>query len=267
LTRENTLKSLFTGKSDAENANLALQLFFTVRRSERTTFEDKLVLSASRGVLENGAVTYQWGDSGPRVLIMHGWNGRATQLSGFIEPLLERGYTVLSLDAPGHGEAVGVRSNGIIFAESILALTEKVGPLNSVIAHSLGATATLVAMQRGLKIKRAVLIAPAALLEALLLFSRTMDLSEGATALFIELAFAETKVQPEEAVLSGMIANQDVDLLIMHDREDAEVPYAVSEDLAASYPRSTLKTTTGLGHRRIVRSPEIIQEALAFVLA
>jgi pimeloyl-ACP methyl ester carboxylesterase len=265
--REDTLKNLFSGKSDAESANLALQLFFAVRRSERTTYEDKLALSATRGVLENGAVSYQWGGTGPRVLIMHGWNGRATQLSGFVEPLVEHGYTVLSIDAPGHGEADGARSNGIKFAQSILSLTEKVGPFESVIAHSLGATATLVAIRRGLKIKRAVLIAPASLQEALRIFSEATGLSEKATALFVELAFAETRVHPDEAALSSMVPSPDVNLLIVHDREDAEVPYSVSEDLAANCPHSVLKTTTGLGHRRILRSSEIIQDALAFVLA
>ena len=68
-------------------------------------------------------------------------------------------------------------------------------------------------------------------------------------------------------ILSGMVAGKNVELLLIHYREDAEVPHAVSAEVAASFPRATLKTTNGLGHRRIVKSPEIIQDALAFILA
>ncbi|MCH2000159.1 alpha/beta hydrolase, partial [Achromobacter xylosoxidans] len=30
---------------------------------------------------------YVWGDSGPRVLLVHGWGGDAAQMTAYVEPL------------------------------------------------------------------------------------------------------------------------------------------------------------------------------------
>jgi len=47
---------------------------------------------------------YSWGE-GPVVLLTHGWNGRATQLWKFSDPLVDSGFRVVALDMPGHGQA------------------------------------------------------------------------------------------------------------------------------------------------------------------
>src|SRR6218665_1552468 len=52
--------------------------------------------------------TYRWGDDGlPKVVLLHGWGGRATQLGPFIQPLLDAGFQVHALDLPGHGHSAG----------------------------------------------------------------------------------------------------------------------------------------------------------------
>jgi hypothetical protein len=33
-----------------------------------------------------------WGESGPAVLLMHGWGGARAQMTGFVNPLLSAGY-------------------------------------------------------------------------------------------------------------------------------------------------------------------------------
>src|SRR5690349_22396214 len=56
---------------------------------------------------------WRWG-SGPAVLLMHGWGGRAEQMLPFVEPLVRAGHRVIAFDAPSHGEsgpsALGPRS-------------------------------------------------------------------------------------------------------------------------------------------------------------
>jgi hypothetical protein len=56
-------------------------------------------------------------------------------------------------------------------------------------------------------------------------------------------------------------------LLVIHDRDDAEVPWQDGAMIAQAWPRATLSTTSGLGHRRIVRDAEVIREAVGFLLA
>jgi len=54
---------------------------------------------------------------------------------------------------------------------------------------------------------------------------------------------------------------------VIHDREDAEVPWQEGAIIAQAWPGATLSTTSGLGHRRIVRDRHVVREAVNFVLA
>ena len=50
-----------------------------------------------------------------------------------------------------------------------------------------------------------------------------------------------------------------------HDRDDPDVPYAHGEQIASAWPRAELMTTAGLGHGMLVRDPNVIRRAVAFL--
>ena len=52
---------------------------------------------------------------------------------------------------------------------------------------------------------------------------------------------------------------------IFHDREDREVPWAQAQALAERWPGSRLNTTVGLGHKRIIKDPDVIAYAVRFI--
>src|SRR5256885_3390874 len=104
---------------------------------------------------------WDWGD-GPTVLLVHGWNGNGAQLAGFVPPLLRAGYYVAAPDLPAHGASAGTHTNVRAMADALLRLGRRVGPVHAVIAHSLGAAASVIALAEGLGASRAVLIAPPA---------------------------------------------------------------------------------------------------------
>jgi pimeloyl-ACP methyl ester carboxylesterase len=54
-------------------------------------------------------------------------------------------------------------------------------------------------------------------------------------------------------------------LLVIHDRADREVPFVHGERLAALWPEAELHAPTGLGHRRILRDPAVIADAVRFI--
>jgi hypothetical protein len=56
-------------------------------------------------------------------------------------------------------------------------------------------------------------------------------------------------------------------LLVVHDRDDRETFWRESQDIVAAWPDATLRTTTGLGHRRILRDANIVREVIEFVVA
>jgi pimeloyl-ACP methyl ester carboxylesterase len=54
-------------------------------------------------------------------------------------------------------------------------------------------------------------------------------------------------------------------LLLVHDRQDAETGWSDSAAIARSWPHARLVTTSGLGHRRILRAPAVVTEVVEFV--
>jgi pimeloyl-ACP methyl ester carboxylesterase len=54
-------------------------------------------------------------------------------------------------------------------------------------------------------------------------------------------------------------------VLVIHDLEDREVPFEHGEVLASALPHAHLLETRGLGHRRILKDPAVIQAATQFV--
>ncbi len=57
----------------------------------------------------------------------------------------------------------------------------------------------------------------------------------------------------------------DVPCLILHDPADREVPWAHGSAIARAWPGATLEPLDGLGHRRLLRDPDVIQRVVEFV--
>ncbi|MFW6193451.1 MAG: alpha/beta hydrolase [Gemmatimonadota bacterium] len=55
--------------------------------------------------------TYAWGEEGPTVLLVHGWSSHTGHMTGFVDPLLRRGFRVVAFDGPAHGRSPGARTD------------------------------------------------------------------------------------------------------------------------------------------------------------
>jgi pimeloyl-ACP methyl ester carboxylesterase len=213
-----------------------------------------------RSTLRSGShelAIYQWGSGSRAVgLLAHGFGGSAAQMVAFVPGLLAAGYRVVAFDQPAHGFTPGRYAHLVDFAEHITRVSRAFGA-SAVVAHSLGATATLIAHARGLSLERAVLIAPPA------------NVEHFATA-FADHAGLPREELPEMLAhverdlgyplglldvrnLAGLMDGAPADLLVLHDPADAEVPYEHGRTLAAHWPGARLETLRGVGHRRVLR--------------
>ncbi|HMK05920.1 MAG TPA: alpha/beta hydrolase, partial [Flavobacterium sp.] len=111
--------------------------------------------------LDKDIVVYHFGKSPKKILLVHGWSGRGTQLVKFADELVKSGYSTISFDAPAHGKSQGRTTLLPEFIESILELEKKFGPYEAAIGHSLGGIALLNAVRRGFKIKKLTIIGAA----------------------------------------------------------------------------------------------------------
>ncbi|KFL36033.1 alpha/beta fold hydrolase [Arenimonas donghaensis] len=241
---------------------LASKLFLTARPSHGSAAVGG---AASVVALGNGAHAWVYG-SGPAVFLLHGWSAGPGSLSPFVSPLLERGYQVVAIRAPGHDPDSPGQSHPTAFMDSLLRAREILGRPAVVIGHSMGAGSALAAQSQGLGAGRLVLIAgPASVSGVFDRFIRQSALSEAAGKAFrreVVQAAGRDESFFDAARYAGEV---DAPVLLVHDMGDQEIPYAEAQALLGILPRSQLLTTSGLGHRRILRDTRMLNDVLAFV--
>jgi pimeloyl-ACP methyl ester carboxylesterase len=245
-------------------AIVAEQLFFKTRRTAARAGERDVLEGATPSWIA-GMTAWSWG-AGPTVLLVHGWNGRATQLGGFVAPLVTRGYRVVAFDAFGHGDSPGNRMSLPELASCIRQVADELGGVHGVIAHSLGGAATTFALSEGLQIGRAVFISPPADPRAFLeIFSATLGISDEVRARVKQRVERRLGAPMEEMRANVLAPSMQVPLLVVHDRDDKEVPVRVGQSVADAWPGAELIITEGLGHQRILRAESVTNFAVSFI--
>lgn len=248
-------------------AHAALQMFITPRRLSPREWETALLQQGKPLTFANGLVARTFG-AGPRVLFVHGWEGRGVSFSKFIAPLVASGFQVVALDGPAHGDSPGETTHPMDFARGIVEVGRELGPLAGVIAHSMGVAGTALAIQQGLVTRKVVLISgPSSVTGVLNRFAQKAQLTEPVAARFYQLVEEHVGVPAKDIEIARVGADFSTPALIIHDRDDAEVPFADGQAIAATWPRARLYATSGRGHRRILLDPNVIALATSFITA
>jgi pimeloyl-ACP methyl ester carboxylesterase len=179
---------------------------------------------------------------------------------------MEAGFRVVLFDAPAHGASMGRQASLPQFAKALREVANAVGPVYGLVGHSLGGAAVSLAMRHGLAAERAVLLAPPA---DVFLFSHAFaeHLRIPARARDVMQQNLETRLQIswEELHIPTLARGMTSRALVIHDMQDSDVPYEQGQEIARAWPGAELFTTTGLGHRAILRNPEVIRRAVAFL--
>ena len=249
-------------------ARLAVEVFARPRRSRMPAAPPQVPGLTPRAlrVFFEGALLHGWiFGAGPTVLLVHGWEGQAAQLSPLIGPLVARGLRVVVFDHLAHGQSPGRRSTLPLMARAVLTVGRAVGPLEAVVGHSLGGTASALALAWGLEAARCALLCPPLEVPP---FARAVaaGLGLGEAGALRMLARLAREVGPLEALdLRRVAPRLRLPLLVLHDEADREVPFAHGEALAAAWPGARLLPLRGLGHRRLLRDPEVIRAVAEFV--
>lgn len=215
--------------------------------------------------------TYRWGDGDRPVLIVHGWSSRVSRFAGFVEALRAQGRTVVSFDAPGHGESGGRATTIRRQREIIRRLNAEYGDFSGVLAHSFGVVATFFALRDGIRADRIFGIGAIADFDFLAArFRAGLGLNqavEDAPRRHVQrrLFPAEPDVWPRFDV-GHHPEEVPSEILLVHDADDDTAAPGQSRAIAAAYgERARLIETRGLGHRRILADPEIIAMAAEFL--
>jgi pimeloyl-ACP methyl ester carboxylesterase len=248
---------------------LALYLFLHPPRHQRPEREQKCYDAAKRSFIQvegHKVAVFEWGE-GPIVWIMHGWAGRASQLSSFIKALVASGYKVIGMDAPGHGDSDGKESSVILFEHSLEALYKKYGKAYAYIGHSLGGAVGFFAMKNKIPFEKYIAISSPTIAE-LILHEAFDKLGAGQKSIDAMCELIQERVGAPFVEYTATYWAQfapDIPILIIHDKNDKEAGILHAETQHKLLPQSELYITEGLGHVRILRDEKVIQKVLSFI--
>jgi pimeloyl-ACP methyl ester carboxylesterase len=155
---------------------------------------------------------------------------------------------------------------------TLLAIQRELGGIDTLVAHSLGAMASLYTQRLGLRFERAVLIAPQ--LDAEVLFDGYRDL------LRLRPPLARLAREMIGARLEELLDHEDpwvvlrpdrllgetaLPGLLVYDRADPEVPGEHFEEILVNWERGRAHETSGLGHNRILRNRAVVDAVVDYL--
>ena len=246
----------------------ATKLFFTPVpykiREEEVEFRNT---GTSRKVLVgvSSIQTFEWGE-GPVILAMHGWSGRGTQFMYFVKEYVSQGYKVVTIDAPAHGQSTGKRTDVLQFARCIEAVSKNYDQIEGLMAHSLGGVAALIAINNGLVVKKLILISvPTTSSLIMSSFENLIHAQTDSTEAIHKYVQNRYNCNLSEFFPPTIKADlTKVKLLVVHDLNDLDVPYAHAELFRDLYPQAKFHFTRGLGHYKILRSIDLVKDSFNF---
>ncbi len=257
-------------------ARWAYRMFFTPKGLPRPDSEMPYYESANHSsITYNGkkVALYTWGDGAETILLLHGWASRGTRMGHLAEALVERGYKVIAFDMPAHGDSEGKTTNLFEISELTAQICDKYGPVHSIIAHSFGGMALCNAVHRyNLNVNRVVLVAsPFTMKYIFYSFASIINITQKVSDMMVERIrrrfFEERKADVYELSVDSFAKSLNFPFLVIHDRDDKDISYSQGEDYANNLPDVEFVTTEGLGHRRILKDPEIMNKIIEFASA
>lgn len=265
-----TLGRLFPRRA----AKLGYRLFSTPRLRAVHKVTDEILESArvfeficGKQILK----AYEWGKGDKIVLLVHGWESRGTALRGFVPGLLSAGYRVVAFDGPAHGNSPGRRTNLPSFAGAVLSIIRHLGGVQSLITHSFGGPTSVYALahlDNSMAIDKLVFIAvPASTQEVVKQAISIMNLPPPVVKHFREIASEKINHLPFEQS-DILYALKDVkvnEVLIVHDKQDASVPFRSAEAIFDKYEHASLLVTEGLGHYRLLKNEQVVDKVIRFI--
>lgn len=114
-------------------------------RAQPFEFYSQSVAEPGRRIRIQG---YAWGrdDADRVILLVHGWRGKAADYYKLIPVLEEAGYVIHAIDLPAHGASEGRYCSVVDTEQTLRAYWQAFGIPKGMVAHSLGAAATALAL-------------------------------------------------------------------------------------------------------------------------
>lgn len=208
-----------------------------------------------------------YGYSDKKVLLVHGWAGRSTQLFMIAHKLLEKGYMVISFDGPSHGNSSGKSTNLLEFIETVKKIHEKYGPFEAGIGHSFGGMTLLNVQSQENYFKKIVTIGSANKVSNIIKnFSFNLGLNQKFYEKLHSYFEKNWNLRLDDYASEVAASKIKIPVLVTHDVMDGDVPVRCALEIRQHLQNGTILVTQDLGHTKILRTPKIADSIVNFIL-
>lgn len=266
--------------------DLAFRMFCVPRFSEYRSADHVALVGRARYHLRSArcrmlstgvgdVMTYELlpdGDVRGHVMVVHGWTSEASFMTAIAEPLRRSGFRVVLADCPAHGRSLGEHTNLVACAQAMVQVADHHGPFDALVAHSMGALASLMAgvgdppLPHAVVFKKYCLIAaPNRFGEVTRRFASRLGISDAARKHFERHIERVAHMAIDDFCGERFLRKIGQPTLVVHARDDHEVPFHNAEQLAAAGRHVTLLAFDGLGHRRVLYAPPVVRAAVSFL--
>jgi len=250
-------------------ADIGVNLFYSPRRTECSKIERSFKEKAEQKTIKDShgdISTYLWGaPEAPKVVLVHGWEGRATQLYKFIDPILSQGFSVLAFDGPAHGDSDGKQTTLPKFAEVLKEVCQKNNDIRYVVAHSFGCGAAAIAINNGLKFEKAAFISsPYSVENVVNKFGEFLRIPKKSVSMMHEIMESERWHNMLRAKLSFETLGSGLNFptLFIHDKNDKYVPFNDGLSASNECQNSEFIVTEKLGHNKILLRKNVVENVM-----
>ncbi len=250
-----------------------LMFFFSIPRSYPLKSEWKEHRSVARRIefqRDGRRVAWQWGDEGPLVVCVHGWEGTGAQFGRIGQTLAEHGCRCVSIDLTAHGDSDGRRAQLSDFPKDIAALVNHLDePVAAYVCHSVGGMLLMAGRETsGISADRYVIIAAPSAPYPPIEFARKMLAPSEQILDRIRTYLSGQLSSSWESLMSGHMYshNTNGELLLIYDESDRAIDHRQGDLIQQLWPESRLIKTQGLGHNRVLSDEKVIDEILGFVV-
>ena len=250
-------------------ANFAFNLLCKVRRAGISEKGKAFFEKATQHTLlleKNTAVLHKWGSGPKNILFLHGWESNSQRWLPYYNMLEKEKYTIYALDAPGHGMSGGDKLNVEVFRQAIEAALARIGPIDTLIGHSLSNTAVgyCYIMNPNVDVKKFIVMGAASGMDAVFTyFKEILGLSRRSVANLSKKVNAIFKIPHQEVKLMSFLDKVTQPVLVIHDKNDAVTPFKPIENVLKKHPKINTYITCGLKHD--LKAEEVYAKVIAFI--
>ncbi len=249
----------------------ALKLFKTPQKFKTPEREKMMRESAKKQMItvpsiKKDIMVYEYGYSKQKVLLVHGWAGRGTQLYQIADKILENRMMTISFDAPAHGLSKSKTTNFSEYVASINYINEIFGPFEAVIGHSFGGITSMAVLAENPFTNKSIVIGiDCSINDVIDNFTKKLQLKKSVANKIKKHLSTIFKKSIESVSPCETSKKTTIPTLIIHDTQDKDVDVSNAYKIRQNLVNGELLVTNGLGHRRILRDKKVIDRIIDFI--